>query len=105
MNYIKNILNSNPEYIDTLCSMLTGSFGILLNANDFFNYATAECVTIDSLDLHWILPIYKQFGEDGLNACMSYIDGRKPIIQWQNDKFNLAYKELERIKPKVESSN
>lgn len=97
--------NKKPNELlcDDLISLLNGSFGIACNANDFFNYACADCVMIDALDLKWVLPIYKKYPRAGLNACMSYIAKQKPIKPYITKEFEEAYAEIERLNPDVQS--
>lgn len=89
------------EKYQFLKEILSGSFGIALNANDLFQYACAETIIVDPLDFDWILPIFKNYKWDGLNACMAFISERMPIKEAQNDNFNAAYSELVALSPKV----
>lgn len=88
---------------DELIALLNGSFGIACNANDFFDYACADSVLIDALDLKWVLPIYKKYPRAGLNACMSYIAKQKPINPYITKEFEEAYAEIETLNPDVQS--
>lgn len=71
-------------------SMFTGQF----NANDFFHYACAQMVHIVEEDFHWILEHIDKFPEEGMNACMAYIQNCEPLEPYRNDEFNQAIKEL-----------
>lgn len=93
----------NEIDLETLLELVNGSFGITCNANDFFNYACADAVTISPADLKWVLPIVKKYGHDGENACLSYIAKQQPIKPWITEKFQAAYKEIEELNPKVNS--
>lgn len=84
----------------TLKKLIDGSFGISLNANDFFNYASADTILLDPLDLKWVLPIVEKYKYNGLDACMSYIAGIKPLEPYITPSFQEALKELETLKPK-----
>lgn len=46
-----------------IMDMVKGSFGIALNANDFFNYACADSVQIEYDDFHWAMPIIRKYGQ------------------------------------------
>ena len=45
--------DANTVLCDDLRGLINGSFGIAMNANDFFNYACADMVLIDAQDLEW----------------------------------------------------
>jgi NADH:ubiquinone oxidoreductase subunit E len=79
------------------------SFWVALNANDFFNYACADCVKLDSEDLEWIVPIVEKYGKDGIHAVMSYIREAQPLKPYVTDKFKQALKELELLNPTIYS--
>ena len=89
------------EKHEFLKEILSGSFGIALNANDLFQYACAETIVVDPLDLDWILPIFKNYKWDGLNACMAFLTNRMPIKEVQNEGFKAAYTDLVALNPKV----
>lgn len=86
-----------------LKDLINGSFGIEMNANDFFNYACADMVLIDPADLEWVLPIYKKYGWSGIDACMAYIAKRMPIKPHVTKEFEEAYEEIKNINPEVYS--
>lgn len=94
-------VEDTPEINKSIRDILELSFGITLNANDFFWLATAAALTIDNLDLHWIIPIYDKYGDEGLNACMAYIAEMLPLEYYQTENFKKAYAELEEIRPAV----
>lgn len=78
------------------------AFQVTLNANDFFNYACADAVTIDMWDLEeWVLPIVQEHGLSGIHACMAFIRKEMPIKPWQTEKFKAAYREIELLDPEV----
>ncbi len=91
------------EYIPDLLAFLRGSFGICMNANDFFSYASADSVILDPKDLNWVLPVCRKYPKAGENACMSYIAKRKPIKPWITPEFESAYAEIEAMNPDVQS--
>lgn len=82
-------------------NILKYSFGILLNANDFFGCACADAVLLDANDIEWAALIVDKYGIDGVNAVMSFIRKEKPLPSYQTDKFEQAYKELEYLNPDV----
>ena len=71
--------NANMLLCDDLLGLIKGSFGIAMNANDFFHYACADMVIIDSKDLEWVLPIFKKYSWKGIDACMAYIAKQMPM--------------------------
>lgn len=71
-----------------------GMFHIQLNANDFFGYACAYAVELCPVDFRWVLPIIEEFGSDGFNACMSYIEDCNPILEHITPAYIMA---LDRI--------
>ena len=84
-----------------LMDTLADSFGIFLNANDFFMYSTADGVTLAPEDFNWALPIITKYGDDGLNAVMSKIANRLPLNPYQTDEFKKALAELNNSDVKV----
>lgn len=86
-----------------LNELVKNSFGIAMNANDFFAYAAADSVIIDYEDLKWVLPIFKKYGGPGIHACMAYIAKKQPIDPWVNDEYKAAFAAIEQIKPEVYS--
>jgi len=95
--------DTKSELHDDLISLVKGSFGIQMNASDFFNYACADSVLIDSMDLKWVIPIYKKYSWTGIDACMAYIAKQMPIEPHVTKEFKEAYAEIEKIKPEVHS--
>ena len=84
-----------------LRDLIKGSFGIALNANDFFAYACADMVILDERDLVWVLPIFQKYSWTGIYACMAYIAKQMPIKPYITEKFESVYKELELLNPEV----
>lgn len=99
--YGKEKLENTCEVNKSIRGILEHSFGIILNANDFFWYSTAASLTVVLDDLRWVIPIYDKYGEDGLHACMAYIAEMMPIEPYQTDSFKKAYAELDEAKPEV----
>ena len=86
----------SPEEI-----LLDSSFGITLNANDFFGYACGDEVYLDVGNYHWAIPIIKEYGVDGISAVMSHVRGGMPLKPYRTKEFNKAMKELKEINPIV----
>jgi hypothetical protein len=84
--------------------LVINSFGIMLNANDFFSVSNADTVCLAPEDLEWFLPIYEKYGNDGLNAFMSYVRDRKVLPHYFNEKFVLAYEEIKLLNPETYSN-
>ena len=80
-----------------LSDFLGTSFGIYMNANDFFGYAIASGVVIDIDDVPKVLPIFKKYGMDGYNAIMSFIEDTSPLDNYKTEGFNKAMEELKAI--------
>jgi len=95
--------DTNELKRDDLSELVNGSFGIAINANDFFNYACGDMVIIDALDLKWVLPIFAKYKWKGIDACMSYIAKQMPIKPHITKEFEEAYAEIEKINPTVHS--
>lgn len=98
----------NTQKIDTLLcdelvTILKGSFGIAINLSDFFYFACADMLFLDTRDLYWVLPIYKKYEWDGLYASVSFIAKKMPLKPHINDKFTEAYAEIEKLNPKIHS--
>ena len=81
--------------------LLHSAFTIELNANDFFAYACAWSLTVYEQDVFWMIPIIEKYEDDGINACMAYIQNQEPIKPWHTDKFKEAIEELKALKPEV----
>jgi len=86
---------------DSVAKILGSAFSITVNANDFFAYCCADAVEIDVDDLYWIGPIVEKYGNEGLNACMSFIRKQKPIKPYITKNFKKALKELEKLNPEI----
>lgn len=89
------------KHIATVKDLLFENFGICLNANDFFSYASGDSVVLDSSDFYWALPLIEKYPDSGCNAVMAYIRQTQPIEPWRTPEFLAAYKELEELKPYV----
>ena len=89
----------------TLEKLVYSAFWIDLNANDFFHYASADIVRVDTADFIWILPIMEKYPNSGLNACMAYIRKQEPIKPYLTEEYKLAYKELKSLNPHIQSED
>jgi hypothetical protein len=69
-------------------------FEARFNANDFFHYATAQMVSIVADDFDWVLEHIDKYPNEGMWACMAYIQNCEPLPPYRNDEFNQAIKEL-----------
>jgi hypothetical protein len=87
--------------MNTYKKILENTLTFTVSCNDFFNYASADIIEIDTLNLEWIIPIVEKFGDDGMDACISYIRKQKPIPHFLTEKFNNAYKSIEKLEPKI----
>ncbi len=99
----ENFNGTNEPLCEDLIKIVKGSFGIAMNANDFFNYACADMVCIDPQDLVWVIPIFRKYDWSGINACMAYIAKCMPIQPHITKEFEEAYAEIKEMNPKVHS--
>jgi hypothetical protein len=74
--------------------LLGECFGIDLNANDFFHYATAQMVTVVEADFHWVIPHIQKWGVDGVHSAMAYIQNERPLPHYINSNMESAINEL-----------
>jgi hypothetical protein len=81
-------------YEKEIIETVKNSFGIALNANDFFGYACADMVMIEYGDFHWAMPIIRKYGIDGEAAVMSKIADSLPIKPHITEKFKNALEEI-----------
>lgn len=98
---INKEFNLDVDKYPELEMLLDHSQAIVVNANDFFEYATADSVTIDIVDLNWILPIIKKYGIHGIHAAVAYIRKEAPLPQIQTEKYLKAYQELIDLAPTI----
>lgn len=84
--------------------IIESSFSIDLNANDFFEYACAQAVTINAWDIEeWVAPFIEEWGEVGVNVVLSYIQNQKPIPPYETEEFKKAMAVLTEKNPEVHS--
>jgi hypothetical protein len=70
------------------------SFELHMNANDFFHYACAQMVTIVAEDIEWVVKHIQEFGQEGIDSAMAYIQNQEPLKPHVTDKFNESIKVL-----------
>ena len=81
--------------------MIGSCFEIILNASDFFQFATACAVTLTESDFDWAFPFIKEWGDEGLYAVMAYITKHPPIKPYQTPRYLEAYAALCLLEPEV----
>lgn len=74
--------------------LLNNMFAADFNANDFFDINLAASVSIAREDFSWILEHIDKWSQDGLNACIAYIQNQPPLTTFENDNFNQALQDL-----------
>lgn len=88
----------------TLAEILDrNSFGIYLNANDYFSPA-AEAVYLSYTDYHWALPFMEKHGDLGAEAVMCWITKAQHWRREPSPQFLAVYQELATLAPTVEES-
>ena len=93
----------SKEELEAFKLLLKYAFAVTLNANDFFGFACADAVEMDTADFSWALPIIVKYKDDGVNAVMSYIAKCKPLEEYQTPEFKQAAEEITKLNPKVYS--
>jgi hypothetical protein len=84
--------------------IIESSFSIDLNANDFFEYACSQAVSVNMSDLQeWIIPFVEEWGDVGVDVILSYIQNQKPIAPYETDEFKKAMDALIKKNPNVYS--
>lgn len=82
--------------------IIESSFSIDLNANDFFDYACVQVVSINISDIkQWIAPFIKEWGEVGIHVVLSYIQNKQPIPPYETERFKEAMEALMQKKHNV----
>lgn len=76
-------------------------FSADFNANDFFGYALAAQVTISSGDMRWVLKHIGEWGQEGLDSALAYVQNQEPLDKWKTEKFEKALEVLIKRKQKV----
>jgi hypothetical protein len=90
---------------DTYAQLLRNAFSLTLNASDFFHYATADAVVLDTDDLPWVLPVIEKYGQDGIHAVMAHIRQKEPIKRWLSVEYEMALNMIKINNPDVQSEN
>jgi len=70
------------------------SLEVTLNASDFFMFACADAVKLDSEDYEWALPVIEKHGALGVDAVMCMVRGCLPIKPRQSPELLALYQEL-----------
>lgn len=91
----------NNKMNESLSILLENMFSADFNANDFFFLSTAQSVSITNRDIEWVLQHIEKFGQDGLNACLAYIQNQKPLEIYLTKNFYSALDELIQRKQRV----
>lgn len=81
--------------------ILQEASAITIQCNDYFDYASAEAVTISTDNLDWINPIVFVYGITGLYACIAYIIGREPLIAHQTEKYKACLAHIKEANPHI----
>ena len=81
--------------------LLDNMFSADFNANDFFDYSTACAVSVAQEDFSWMHDIIDKYNQDGLNACIAYIQNREPLKVYLTQDFESAMKKLKSNNQKV----
>jgi hypothetical protein len=87
--------------LNTLRELISGTFGLEMNANDLFMYNCAESITLSPRDLDWVLPIFEEFQWDGTYACLSFITKREVLDSYKTEKFIAALDKIKSINPTI----
>jgi hypothetical protein len=71
------------------------AFSITLNANDLFSWGKAYDVDVSIMDLWKLVEIYTEYGDDGVDAFLSWYEGFEPQKAYvRSDKYKKAIKAL-----------
>lgn len=92
------------EYEKEILELVKGSFGINLNANDFFNFACADVVTLCPEDFKWAMPIIRKYSTDGVHAVMCSIAKQMPLDEWVTTNMKKAMDEIKAMKIEIHSN-
>ena len=74
--------------------LMDGMFSADFNCNDFFERGTAWSVTVERSDLTWVAEHTARHGQAGLDACLAYIQNKRPHPGYDLPSLNLALDEL-----------
>jgi hypothetical protein len=81
--------------------LISGSFGIDMNANDLFERSCAMSVFIHSADVLWVVDHITKWGQDGLWSAMAFIQNQQPLPEYLTPGFAAAITDLMTRSPKV----
>lgn len=91
------------DKLDAYETLLKSMFCATFNANDFFMWASAWGVTITEEDFYWMRDHIMKYGDDGMSACIAYVQNIEPMEPYLTDTFKEAIKELVDRKQEVHS--
>ncbi len=74
--------------------LISGSFGLDMNANDMFHRSTAMSVSIDLADVRWVVEHVRRWGQDGIDSAMAYIQNTEPLPEYLTPGFLAAMEQL-----------
>jgi hypothetical protein len=94
---------TNDELLQVFKILFQSTMVMNLNANDTFNYSTADSVSFDPDDIRWASPIIHQYGYDGINAIMAHIREQHVIKEMQTEKYMEAYNKITDLNPEIYS--
>lgn len=88
--------------------IINDAFSVNVNCNDFFAYACAWSLELDSSDIKWIAEFISKVDHESEisvahNACLAYIANREPIKPWVNESFLKYIEMLKELDPVVYS--
>ena len=72
---------------------------LYVDVSGIFHIASSDTESICPDDFKYLLPLVRQYGEDGLNAWVSHKRNAEPVNSSNTDLFKLAF--LEASKPKI----
>jgi hypothetical protein len=74
--------------------LLDNAFEIVLNANDFFGYASADAVTVEMEHFDKLEKMANEYGQDGINAFMAWHENCDPILPHRTPRYEEARTKL-----------
>lgn len=74
--------------------LVSGSFGLEMNANDLFHRSAAMSVNIDRADVGWVVEHVRRWGQDGIDSAMAYIQNTEPLQEHLTPGFLAAMGQL-----------
>ncbi len=100
LNFIlkNNLIAKLENRLKAIETLHGNSFGMVLNANDFYGYSCADTQYLEDISYDKAIDMIEKFGLDGLNALMSKHSGNTPIEPHLTDKFKQAIEYLNNYK-------